>query len=210
MITLKKNNNSRAYSRDLEQRSILVRKDTFLWKKGPFGIKGPKNPPSPYSTPFLSALHQNKALYNFCTRVHRSIVERNVGLEYVLNSFYTFIVINYLAVCRVGKYIIITKSKIQHEAMILVLRPEKKPEKSTSQGTWLGELVSFINLWRAQKITRRTASRSMDFCARESQVISALYRTTTTCFLLFFMKEAIYQHWNAHSIVVPKVLDKVL
>ena len=144
--------------------------------------------------------------------MHRSIVERNVALEYVLNSFYKFIIINDVAVCRVGKYIIITKSKIQHEAMILVLRPEKKKktEKSTSQGTWLGELVSFINLWRAQKITRRTTSRSMNFCARESQVISAVYRTTTTCFLLFFMKEAIYQHWNAHSIVVPKVLDKVL
>ena len=60
--------------------------------------------------------------------MHRSIVERNVALEYVLNSFYKFI-INDVAVCRVGKYIIITKSKIQHEAMILVLRPEKKKKK---------------------------------------------------------------------------------
>ena len=72
-------------------------------KKGPFWNKGSQKSPSPNSTPFLSALHQNKALYNFRTRVHRSIVERNVGLEYVLNSFYKFIIINYLAVCRVGK-----------------------------------------------------------------------------------------------------------
>ena len=35
-----------------------------------------------YSIPFLSVLHQNKALYNFRKTGQRSIVERNIGLEY--------------------------------------------------------------------------------------------------------------------------------
>ena len=62
----------RAYSRNLGQRSILARKD-------------PKNfTPAPYSIPFLSVLHQNKALHNFRKRGQLSIVERNVGLEYPL------------------------------------------------------------------------------------------------------------------------------
>ena len=38
----------------------------------------------PYSIPFLSFLHQNKALYNFCKRGQRLIVECNIGLEYAL------------------------------------------------------------------------------------------------------------------------------
>ena len=35
-------------------------------------------------TPFLSVLHQNEALHNFCKRVQHSIVEHNIGLEYAL------------------------------------------------------------------------------------------------------------------------------
>ena len=56
-------------------------------KKGTFFEKGaPKISPSPYSISFLSVLHQNKTLYNFPKRGQRSIVERNIDLEYVLNS----------------------------------------------------------------------------------------------------------------------------
>ena len=39
---------------------------------------------SPNSALFLSVLHQNKTLYNCSKREQRSIVERNVGLEYAL------------------------------------------------------------------------------------------------------------------------------
>ena len=38
----------------------------------------------PYSTPFLSVLHQNKAIHNFRKKGQRSIVERNIGLQYAL------------------------------------------------------------------------------------------------------------------------------
>ena len=51
--------------------------------------KGPQKS-SPLFNPFLSILHQNKVLHNFCKRGQRSIVERNIGLEYALawhNSF---------------------------------------------------------------------------------------------------------------------------
>ena len=80
----------RAYSRNLGQHAILARKSTFLWKKGTFLKTGhqkfhPHAPVPPYSIPFLtflSVLHQNKALCKFCKRVQRSIVERNIGLEY--------------------------------------------------------------------------------------------------------------------------------
>ena len=54
-------------------------------KKSTFLKKGPQNfPPPLYSIPFLRILHQNKALHNFRKRVQRSIVERNIGLEYAL------------------------------------------------------------------------------------------------------------------------------
>ena len=76
---------TRAYSRNLGQRSILARKGTFLCKKGISLKKGPpKIHPSPYSIPFLSVLHQNKVLHNFRKREQRSIVERNIGLGYAL------------------------------------------------------------------------------------------------------------------------------
>ena len=56
-----------------------MRKGHFLMKKGT------KNyPPSPYSISFLSALHQNKALYNFRKRGQHSIVKCSVGPEYAL------------------------------------------------------------------------------------------------------------------------------
>ena len=44
------------------------------------------SPIPPYSIPFLSVLYQNKALYNFGKREERSIVERNIVLEYPLPS----------------------------------------------------------------------------------------------------------------------------
>ena len=51
--------------------------------------KGTKNLPPPcYSIPFLSVLHQNKSLHNFCKRGQRSIVEHNIGPEYALTSPY--------------------------------------------------------------------------------------------------------------------------
>ena len=68
----------RAYSRNLGQHLILARKGTFL-KKGHQQLY-----PLPYSFPFLSVLHQNKALHNFHKREQCSIVERNTGLEYTL------------------------------------------------------------------------------------------------------------------------------
>ena len=45
--------------------------------------RAPKISP-PYSIPFLSVLHQNKALHNFRKRVQPSIVKGNIGLEYAL------------------------------------------------------------------------------------------------------------------------------
>ena len=44
----------------------------------------PQTPPPPYSLALLSVLHQNKALHSFRKMGQRSIVELNVGLEYVL------------------------------------------------------------------------------------------------------------------------------
>ena len=80
----------RAYSKNLGQRFDIGQKGHFFTIKGHFfWKKGPKNPP-PYSTPFLSILHQNKALHNCCKRGQRSIVERTIGIEYALawhNSF---------------------------------------------------------------------------------------------------------------------------
>ena len=50
-----------------------------------FEKRAPKiSPPPTYSIPFLSGLHQNKALYNFPKKGQRSIVECNIGLEYAL------------------------------------------------------------------------------------------------------------------------------
>ena len=54
-----------AYSRNSGQHSILARKGTKNFN------------PFPYSVPFLSVLHQNKALYNFHKRGQISIVECN-------------------------------------------------------------------------------------------------------------------------------------
>ena len=69
----------RAYARNLGQRSILARKSTFFFEK--------RTHPRPYSIPFLSVLHQNKALHIFHIRGQRSIVERNVCLEYALVGY---------------------------------------------------------------------------------------------------------------------------
>ena len=54
-------------------------------------MKRSQNPPPtphphPYTINFLSVLHQNKALHNFYKRRQRSIVERNIGLEYALHA----------------------------------------------------------------------------------------------------------------------------
>ena len=66
----------RAYSRNLGQCSILARKSTFFEKRAPKTL--------PYSIPFLSVLHRNKALHNFWERGQHSIVKHNIGLEYAL------------------------------------------------------------------------------------------------------------------------------
>ena len=47
---------------NLVQRPILSKKSTFFEKKGT------KNFTTPYSTPFVSVLYQNKALHNFQKR----------------------------------------------------------------------------------------------------------------------------------------------
>ena len=57
--------NIMAYSRKLGQHLILAQKSTFL------GKKNTKNLTTPYSMPFLSVLHQNKALHNFHKRGKR-------------------------------------------------------------------------------------------------------------------------------------------
>ena len=60
--------------------------------------KGTKNfTPPPYSISFLSVLHQNKALYNFCKRWQYSIVKHNTSLEYALqatesNQYFRYII----------------------------------------------------------------------------------------------------------------------
>ena len=51
----------------------------------------------PYSIPFLSVLHQNKAMHNFRKKGQRSIVERNIGLQYTLIA---------LAVPNFSKYLL--------------------------------------------------------------------------------------------------------
>ena len=51
----------------------------FFWKNEPKNFT-----PNRYSILFLCVFHQNKALYNFCKRGQRSIVEPNIGLEYAL------------------------------------------------------------------------------------------------------------------------------
>ena len=86
--------------------------NTTGWPKGTFDEKGiflrkrapkvsppsspssPPFPPSPsspplpppFSIPFLSVLHQSKALYSFRKKGHRSIVKHNIILEYTLAS----------------------------------------------------------------------------------------------------------------------------
>ena len=61
-------------------------------KKGTFLKKGhQKYPRPPYSIPFLSFSHQNKALYNFRKKGQRSIVERSIGLEYALRDLVPFV-----------------------------------------------------------------------------------------------------------------------
>ena len=77
-----------AYSRNLGQRMILARKGIF-WKKSTKPNQPPH--PSPYSASFLSVMHQNKALDNFCKRGQHSIAERDIGLEYaqlVVSNFH--------------------------------------------------------------------------------------------------------------------------
>ena len=56
-------------------------------KKGIFLKKVPDSPPpSPYSIPFLKVLYKNKTLHNSPKGGQHSIVKRNVGLEYALNT----------------------------------------------------------------------------------------------------------------------------
>ena len=65
----------RVLSRKLVQCLILFKKGTSFLKKGN------KNFTTPCSVPFLSVLHQNKALYNFRKRGQRSIAERINSLD---------------------------------------------------------------------------------------------------------------------------------
>ena len=46
-----------------------------------FEKKGTKNLTTPYSIPFLSVLHQNKALHNFYKRGQRPTIGRIKGLD---------------------------------------------------------------------------------------------------------------------------------
>ena len=55
--------------------------------------KGHQNLP-PYSIPFLSVLHQSKALHNFRKGGQRSIVERNISLEYGLMCAVKIMIMN--------------------------------------------------------------------------------------------------------------------
>ena len=77
--TVTRQSTRRAYSRSLGQRSIFGRRGHFFMKKEPKKFHFP-----PYSIPFQSALHQNKSLHNFQKRWQHSVVEHNIGLEYVL------------------------------------------------------------------------------------------------------------------------------
>ena len=64
------------------QRSLFYEKRMLL-KKMPLNIL-PHPSPISNAIPFLSVLHQNKALHSFCKRGQCSIVEHNIGLEYAL------------------------------------------------------------------------------------------------------------------------------
>ena len=58
---------------------VILTEDWTLFEK-----KGPKNFNPFYSIPFLSVIHQNKALHIFFKRGQLSIVECNIDLEYAL------------------------------------------------------------------------------------------------------------------------------
>ena len=70
------NLSTRAYSRNIKRHSIF-KKSTFYAKKG----DQPPPPYPPYSIPFLSVLHQNKALRNF-----RKSEQYSIGVEYALST----------------------------------------------------------------------------------------------------------------------------
>ena len=55
--------------------------------------KGTKNFTTPYSIPFLSVLHQNKALHNFHKREQHPTVGRTKGLDYGLMGHPTWLVL---------------------------------------------------------------------------------------------------------------------
>ena len=65
---------TRAYSWNLGQHSILA-------KKGIFKKYMPKKFTNHYSIRFLSVLHQNKILHNFCKRGKHSIFKLKKGLD---------------------------------------------------------------------------------------------------------------------------------
>ena len=64
--------------------SILAREGTFLSEKRSFFEKRAPNISPLFPIAFLRDLHQNKALHNFRKGRQRSIVQRNIGLEYAL------------------------------------------------------------------------------------------------------------------------------
>ena len=61
------------------KRALIYENRPLILKKGFQKIHTP-----PYSILFLSVLHQQKALHNFCKKGQRSIVKRNIGLKYAL------------------------------------------------------------------------------------------------------------------------------
>ena len=65
-------------------RAYLGQHSNFPERALLFEKRAPKNLTPNHSIPFLSVLHQNKALHSFCKRGQRSTVNYNIGLEYTL------------------------------------------------------------------------------------------------------------------------------
>ena len=97
-------------------------------KMGDFFLKkGPKKFNPSFSILFLSVLHQNKALHNFCKRGRRSIVERSIGLKYALISH---------AISLISPICIIDKGRC---TICLILNP-----LSANSSKWSNILKQFV------------------------------------------------------------------
>ena len=96
----------RAYSRNLGQRSILARKSTFLKKKRHQNF----NPPPLYSIPFVSVLHQNKALHNFRKREKGAAFDSQTQYRSTLCSdisdiIYVYLYLSIYIICALCSFI---------------------------------------------------------------------------------------------------------